>query len=285
MGAPDKEPSTLSKICRGEASFRVNLLCSPIVLTANAIWIYILPCFAVILNRIYRLICAPVMGLCDCWVFTDTTFEGDAAIGTGDRVEWVRAAQLAKTKDGKLQKMKIYEGKIEPKDLCQGAVGNCWLVAALASASEHPVCIRRAFLTREATSSGKYRVRIYDGQRKQWVVVTIDDRIPCEPGTTVPLFMKANGNEMWAMLIEKAFAKFCGSYQALDGGLAEWAWKALTGDNVFTLKAEDGGARWRRLNFKNDTDKKGDKRDCSMWLTDEQYTPEQAWVRSDSAAP
>ena len=55
-------------------------------------------------------------------------------------------------------RFKLYEGKIEPRDLCQGAIGDCWLVAALASASEHPSVIRKAFLTRERNSHGTRNV-------------------------------------------------------------------------------------------------------------------------------
>jgi hypothetical protein len=49
--------------------------------------------------------------------------------------------------------------------------------------------------------------------------------------------MKHHGNELWAMLVEKAFAKFCGGYPKLDGGLSVWAWKALTGDPVRSLES------------------------------------------------
>jgi hypothetical protein len=32
--------------------------------------------------------------------------------------------------------------------------------------------------------------------------------------------MSPNGNELWAIVLEKAYAKFCGSYAALDGGVS-----------------------------------------------------------------
>ena len=41
------------------------------------------------------------------------------------------------------------------------------------------------------------------------VIVKVDDRIPCKKGTKRPHFMKPNGNEMWALILEKAYAKHC----------------------------------------------------------------------------
>ena len=264
--------SLLDRICTGDAHFILNLLFCPLVLTFQALWIYVVPCFGVWLDRALRFICHP---LCFCCNHEDKAFRGQTAIGDASQLaDWHRADDLV-TKPGK--RMKIYEGKIEAKDLCQGAVGDCWLVAALASAAEHPAVIRRAFLTRERNPRGKYRVRLYDGQKNVWRVITIDDRIPCEPGTTNPLFMKANGNELWAILIEKAFAKFLGSYKALDGGWCVWAWRALTGDNVFRLKSTKGGKEWERLDFKN-APSATDKTKSSFYHSDEKYTPDQAWV-------
>ena len=173
--------------------------------------------------------------------------------------------------------MKLFEGVIEPADLCQGAVGDCWLIAAFASAAEYPVCIRNSFLTPEYNPRGKYSVRLYDGQTDTWVKVTIDDRVPCKKGTTDCLFTKLNGNEAWAALLEKAFAKFCGSYIALSGGFAVWAWRALTGDNVFKLKKGEDG--WTRLDFKNKPpDERDGKRACAFYKADDKYTEDEVWV-------
>ena len=128
------------------------------------------------------------------------------------------------------QRPQLFEGEIEPNDLCQGAVGDCWLVAAFACASEFPHVIRRMFLTREYNPRGKYRVKIYDPQQEKFVIITVDDRIPCKAGTRKPMFMSPNGNELWAILLEKAYAKFCGSYQNLNGGFTLWGWQSMTGD-------------------------------------------------------
>lgn len=90
-------------------------------------------------------------------------------------------------------------------------------------------------MTREQNSRGKYTIRLYDAIAKQWTRVTVDDTVPRKKGECGAFFVQPNGNELWVVLLEKAFAKFCGSYQALDGGQVVWAWQALTGDHVLEL--------------------------------------------------
>lgn len=89
---------------------------------------------------------------------------------------------------------------------------------------------------------GKYTVRLFDKFPEKpggkWVKVTVDDWIPCKSGTNKPLFAQPHGDEAWVLLLEKAVAKFMGSYAALDGGHSTWAWEALTGNYVFTFKQE-----------------------------------------------
>ena len=45
--------------------------------------------------------------------------------------------------------------------------------------------------------------------------VIIDDRIPCVDGK--PLFSFSAGNELWVMLLEKAWCKVFGSYLVVEG--------------------------------------------------------------------
>ena len=315
--------ATLSSICSNDAGWKWACACWPLVLIWQATDVYIISCFSVVLWRLWTMICYPFLICCGTWQYSDKDFTGQGAIGAVDGeivdAEWVRADELAsRGKDGKPQKMKLYEGKVEPRDLVQGAVGDCWMVAALACSAEHPPCIRNAFLTREYNPRGSYRVRMYalgrielgfrfrfragsgpsehgpractdlwtpigsrvrsfDGQTGSWVVITVDDHVPCRRGTRQPIYCKLHGNELWAVLLEKAFAKFCGSYASLDGGFAAWAWRALTGDNVFRLSCVDGRV-WQRLDFKNLPSQTGDKRACGFYATDEKYKPDEAWV-------
>ena len=70
--------------------------------------------------------------------------------------------------------------------------------------------IYQAFSTYEKQKNGKYVIRLYDARikdikhRKRKIV--IDDYIPCDKDTKQPIFSSPNGNEMWVLLLEKAFA-------------------------------------------------------------------------------
>lgn len=56
-----------------------------------------------------------------------------------------------------------------------------------------------------------------------WTKVRVDDFFPCYPGGG-PIYSRAHGPELWVLLVEKAFAKYCGSYEAIKSG---WAFEAM----------------------------------------------------------
>ena len=62
----------------------------------------------------------------------------------------------------------------------------------------------------------------------EWQIVTIDDLFPCYPQGQ-PLFSQGSSNEIWVLLLEKAYAKLHKSYEILNGGSATEALVDLTG--------------------------------------------------------
>ena len=114
---------------------------------------------------------------------------------------------------------------------CTGQIGNCWFVAIVASlADSHPYLIVEALRdpatgeVQEQCEGGLCSVRLYDYTSGSFVYVLIDDLIPVlgNRDGTWPIFMSdGNGStplEIWPMLLEKAFAKLCGSYAFLGSG-------------------------------------------------------------------
>jgi calpain-15 len=75
--------------------------------------------------------------------------------------------------------------------------------------AERPALIERLFSFRLINDYGIYKVKIC--KMGEWQNVTVDDLIPCLPKGP-PIFASCYSSEIWAMIIEKAFAKLSGGY-------------------------------------------------------------------------
>eukprot|EP00755_Sulcionema_specki_P015621 Sspe_Gene.59909::Locus_32947_Transcript_1_1_Confidence_1.000_Length_2428::g.59909::m.59909/K08582/CAPN15; calpain-15 len=107
---------------------------------------------------------------------------------------------------------------IRPADIHQGRMGDCWLLSALAALAETPDLIRRIFTgpleEREERKAGAWTLRICkDGW---WREVVVDDYLPCDGLEPVYASNSRKKNELWPCLVEKGFAKLCGSYKAVE---------------------------------------------------------------------
>jgi calpain-15 len=61
----------------------------------------------------------------------------------------------------------------------------------------------------------------------EWKEVVVDDYFPCYQGE--PAFSKAHDDELWVLILEKAWAKVHGSYERIEAGFAENVLRDLTG--------------------------------------------------------
>lgn len=128
-------------------------------------------------------------------------------------IVWKRPREFMKADAQKgLEEPQVFYKSIEPNDIAQGGLGDCWFMCSVSSLAEKPFLVERLFLTQEYNEEGIYRVKIC--KNGEWVEVTLDDYFPCKPEGG-PIFSRAHGNELWVLLIEKAYAKVHGCYVTL----------------------------------------------------------------------
>lgn len=147
------------------------------------------------------------------------------------------------------------------KDLVQGGVGDCWFMSALAVVAERHDLIAKLFTSTPRNRSGFYSINLFlDGA---WSAILLDDRLPA---TATPrradltfgsglAFCRCGsaetGQQLWASLLEKAYAKAHGSYKAISGGEIAEALLDLTGAPTITVdfasRDFDMELLWQRL--------------------------------------
>jgi len=236
----------------------INSMLSIIVLPWHAVRLYILPCFIAYIGRCCGSSIRCLCGCCgeNCWKYTDSDFPpNSSSLGpcesgyrpgnlppkkccgptnyheVGGDVKWVRTDQIFKKLQlvGEGEHGVLFEGKIEAKDVAQGALGNCWLLASIACLAERDGIIPGCFHSLQYSHRGQYKLRLFDPKKKEFMTVMVDDHIPCDAKTERPLFTTPHGRELWVLLLEKAVAKLMGSYASTEGGLMGWGMHLMTG--------------------------------------------------------
>ena len=190
--------------------------------------------------------------------FTDPYFPpgqsslyGDSEFRVSGPVVWLRPSEFLKGK------ISLFEGGIDKGDIQQGELGDCWLMCTLCALASEPSRIFNLFQNQEYNEHNYYRLRFCkDGE---WQTVTVDDLIPCSKSSREPVFSRNNGNELWVIILEKAYSKLHGSYLALKGGMAQESFEDMTGCPAFTYyfskirEKIDSGEFWTNLKHWNAT--------------------------------
>ena len=188
-----------------------------------------------------------------------------------DTIRWKRPHELGSTN-------LVHDG-ISATDVCQGHLGNCWLISAIVCIAQYPSLIKRLFPGNVVNSSSAVQVRLFNTRLNKWTILNIDSSIPCKNtnGRFIPVFSRnpkslvdrTRSFELWPLLLEKAFAKYVGNYGMLKGGYSSFAFTCMTGitdQRCFVLQTVSPEI-WKR-------DRESDPR-CSrpLWVIKKQQKP------------
>ena len=158
------------------------------------------------------------------------------------RPEEVRDELTHMTAEG----MVLFRGSPESDDVSQGAIGNCWFLAALSIiAGKRPHACRKLFpyvdqnidKTVPLNPSGAYLVQL--NVHGVWRSILVDDWLPVSVRKFL-VFSRPIRRQLWVPLLEKAAAKAAGCFEQLHGGTFREAFGLLTGAPTETIEIGKG---------------------------------------------
>ncbi|XP_067650499.1 calpain-A-like isoform X1 [Haliotis asinina] len=166
----------------------------------------------------------PTVPIGENW--TDPEFPLEVAITDESRVdvEWKRPQEF-------VQDPVLFADGPFRLDIEQRSFGTCWFLSMLSSLADNQDLCRRVINETSyiPETDGICHCRFWNFGK--WRDVYIDDYLPVFAGSR-HLYGAASGtniNEMWVPLMEKALARFHGSYTMIRGGLSSDAYLLLTG--------------------------------------------------------
>ena len=170
----------------------------------------------------------------------------------------------------------IFDGGTDPDDVRKGFFNDGWFLSAISMLAAAggvddggvDAQIANLFVSHVGVDGqpqynsevGVYAVRLF--KNNQWEVITIDDFFPCMDDNDDDknddnrgcLVGHSQGmREIWVSLLEKAYAKYYGTYEVLEEGFVHHALKDLTGcetDCISLSSAAKGSGKkslWRSM--------------------------------------
>ncbi|KAG8123352.1 hypothetical protein E2320_018765 [Naja naja] len=175
-------------------------------------------------------------------LFEDLTFPADVrSIGTGpllqklpQKIQWKRPHELHKNPI-------FYSTNKKRLALCQGLIENCWFLAAVEALTFHEDILFNVVPQNQSFERKKYagifHFKVW--HFGEWVDVVVDDRLPVNEAGQLVFLSSVYKNLFWGALLEKAYAKVCGSYEDLQIGQVSEALVDFTGGVNMTIKLTD----------------------------------------------
>ncbi|PUU83747.1 hypothetical protein B9Z19DRAFT_1071564 [Tuber borchii] len=170
-------------------------------------------------------------------------------------------------------KPEFFKDGVSAGDIRQGATGDCWFLAAVATITNVPGLVEKICVARDEMVGVYGFIFMRDGE---WISTIVDDQLYLKnqeyhyageeiqtkfwrkekqynetflKGSEALLFAKCEDrNETWLPLLEKAFAKAHGDYGAIEGGWTGEGVEDLTGgvtSQLYTCDILDKERLWK----------------------------------------
>lgn len=152
-------------------------------------------------------------------------------------IDWKRISGGDSDFDGKTFFGPNGISSVNPQDINQGYIGNCWIMASVSAMAEIPGRIDSFFVTNELSDNGIYAVQMYTLGVPFTQIV--DDYLPMNNNGDTPIFANfGKDDSLWGAITEKAFAKRYGNYEHTVGG---WMYASVSAINGSPYKIFNHG--------------------------------------------
>eukprot|EP00977_Amphora_coffeiformis_P017744 scaffold5885_cov201-Amphora_coffeaeformis.AAC.22 len=127
-------------------------------------------------------------------------------------------------------------GDVDPSDIHQGSVGDCWLLSAISALAEFDGAIKHLYRKTpnldqmpHADRPNMYTITLWDLKTWKEVDIVVDERLCAAPDGRLLASKPSEDGELWVCYIEKAIAIHAGGWDKLVGGQCTHAWALMTG--------------------------------------------------------
>ena len=184
---------------------------------------------------------------------------GEPAAGMPGVTHWRRPEEM-----GMPTEPLLFKNDWEVEGIIQSPhLDNRWFISALNIVAGNRDQLDRLFMCDcQYADKGFFVLKFYMDDPKSdddWAVVLVDDRIPCDASGLAAFCRNKDPSVYWAMIVEKAYAKLSGSYEAMQGGTVVQGLEDLTGGVGYKFDWEKG--------------EKGERE----WIPPKGETPEKLW--------
>ncbi|XP_042211063.1 LOW QUALITY PROTEIN: calpain-A-like [Homarus americanus] len=166
-------------------------------------------------------------------------------------VQWKRPFELQ-------EEPHLFVDGASRRDVVQGELSDCWFLSSCAAVARTPKLLERVVPPDQSLKGEGYTglVVCRFWRFGEWVLVCVDDRLPTKDGHLI-FARSSDPTEFWVALLEKAYAKLHGSYEALEGGQSMDAMVDLTGGLAERLEIAEMPDKMKLYKLLNKASKNG----------------------------